>query len=67
MCGHKMKTAGLRIRIEPQLRNAFVRACRAKDQSAAQVIRAFIKDYLAEDENYLQKDLFETENNAEPS
>ncbi len=41
-----MKEAGLRIRIEPELREAFMTACRGQDLPAAQVIRTFIKDYV---------------------
>jgi Ribbon-helix-helix protein len=41
-----MKDAGMRIRIEPELRQAFMTACRGQDLPAAQVIRAFIKDYV---------------------
>lgn len=54
-----MKSAGLRIRIEPELRDAFVRACNEKDQSAAQVIRAFIRSYLDKDDQLRQTDLFD--------
>jgi hypothetical protein len=41
-----MKAAGLRIRIEPELRDAFMATCHRKDMAAAQVIRSFIKDYV---------------------
>jgi hypothetical protein len=41
-----MKAAGMRIRIEPELRDAFMAACRSHDMPAAQVIRSFIKDYV---------------------
>lgn len=41
-----MKDAGMRIRIEPELREAFMIACRSQDVPAAQVIRTFIKDYV---------------------
>ena len=41
-----MKEAGMRIRIEPELRQAFMTACRGQDLPAAQVIRTFIKDYV---------------------
>ena len=32
---------------EPELRKAFVDLCRADDLSASQVMRAFMRDYLA--------------------
>lgn len=40
------KDAGLRIRIERELREKFLEACRSDDVSAAQVLRAFIRDYV---------------------
>jgi len=54
-----MKTAGLRIRIEPELRDAFIAACQAKDLSAAQVLRTFIRDYLKGNPDQRQADLFD--------
>ena len=41
------KDVGVRIRVERTLRDAFVEACRADDQPAAQVIRKFMKRYVA--------------------
>lgn len=41
-----MKEAGMRIRIEPELREAFVTACRTQDLPAAQVLRSFMKEYV---------------------
>ena len=41
------KDVGVRIRVERTLRNAFIEACRAEDQPAAQVIRKFMKQYVA--------------------
>ncbi len=45
-----MKVAGMRIRIEPELREAFMTACRSHDMPAAQVIRSFIKDYVQQNQ-----------------
>ena len=45
-----MKEAGMRIRIEPELRQAFMTVCRGQDLPAAQVIRTFIKDYVRQSE-----------------
>jgi antitoxin component of RelBE/YafQ-DinJ toxin-antitoxin module len=42
------KDAGMRIRVERSLRDEFVEVCRARDLSAAQVIRAFMRDYISE-------------------
>jgi hypothetical protein len=41
-----MKEAGMRIRIEPVLRDQFMAVCRSQDLPAAQVIRSFIKGYV---------------------
>jgi hypothetical protein len=41
-----MKDAGMRIRVEPELREAFVSACREQDLPAAQVLRGFMKEYV---------------------
>ena len=41
-----MKDAGMRIRVEPELREAFVSACRGQDLPAAQVLRGFMKEYV---------------------
>jgi hypothetical protein len=41
-----MKDAGLRIRIEPELRDAFIRTCHESHTPAAQVLRAFMRDYV---------------------
>lgn len=53
-----MKSAGLRIRIEPQLRDAFVIACRSQDLTAAQVLRAFMRRYVDERSGEIQVDMF---------
>lgn len=53
-----MKTAGFRIRVEPELRQAFVNACQARDQSAAQVLRAFMRKYVEESVSARQRELF---------
>jgi hypothetical protein len=41
------KDSGLRIRVERPLREAFLEACRTEDKPAAQVIREFMRDYIA--------------------
>lgn len=43
----KTKDAGLRIRIDRELREAFVEACRSQDRPAAQVLREFMKEYVS--------------------
>lgn len=42
----KTKDAGLRIRIDRKLRDAFVAACREQDKPAAQVLREFMRVYI---------------------
>ena len=42
------KDSGLRIRVERPLREAFLEACRTEYRPAAQVIREFNCDYVAQ-------------------
>lgn len=56
-----MKDAGMRIRVEPDLRDRFVSACREKDVSAAQVLRAFMRNFVDQGaRGDLQSDFFAT-------
>ena len=48
-----MKDSGLRIRIERDLRERFLEICRQQDRPAAQVIREFMRSYIAENEQFL--------------
>ena len=41
------KDSGLRVRVEKALRNEFLEACHAQDRPAAQVIREFMREYVA--------------------
>jgi hypothetical protein len=41
-----MKDAGLRIRVQRDLREAFLEVCRAQDKPAAQVLREFMRVYV---------------------
>lgn len=43
-----MKDAGLRIRVQRELRDKFVEACRKQDIPAAQVLREFMRGFVAE-------------------
>ncbi|RWI18627.1 MAG: hypothetical protein EOQ92_22955 [Mesorhizobium sp.] len=43
----KTKDVGLRIRVERELRDGFVEACRAEDRPAAQVLREFMRSYVS--------------------
>lgn len=43
-----VKDVGVRIRVEKGLRDRFVEACRRQDTPAAQVLRHFMREYVAE-------------------
>ena len=43
-----MKDVGLRIRVQRELREEFLAVCQAQDKPAAQVIREFMRAYVAE-------------------
>ena len=42
------KDVGLRIRVERELRDQFLEVCRLQDRPAAQVIREFMRAYVAD-------------------
>ncbi len=42
-----MKDVGLRIRVQRELREQFLEACREQDKPAAQVLREFMREYVA--------------------
>ena len=44
------KDTGMRIRLERRLRDRFVEICRTQDRPAAQVLREFMREYVAEHE-----------------
>jgi len=48
---HRMiKDSGFRIRVQRDLREKFVEICRAQDRPAAQVLREYMRKYVAEHE-----------------
>lgn len=55
------KDSGMRIRVEKDLREAFVRACRAQNRPAADVLRDFMRAFT-EKQQYGQADLFPVTN-----
>lgn len=59
--GDHMSEAGFRIRIDTQLRQEFVRACREQDLTASQVLRAFIREYVDRHAATQQHELFKQE------
>ena len=48
-----MKDAGLRIRIEKELREMFLQTCRQQDRPAAQVLRKFMLEHIDDHDNVL--------------
>lgn len=52
-----MKDAGIRIRVEKELRAAFVEACQAENRQASDVLRDFMQTYVARHQGG-QGDLF---------
>lgn len=55
----KIKDAGLRLRVEKELRQEFVEACRASGKPAAQVLREFMRDFVTRERVMIQRPLFE--------
>jgi hypothetical protein len=43
-----VKDTGVRIRVEKKLRDEFLEICRRQDKPAAQVLREFMREYVAE-------------------
>lgn len=52
-----MKDAGIRIRVEKSLREAFVTVCQSEDRQASDVLREFMQTYV-ERHQAGQRDLF---------
>ena len=53
------KDYGMRIRVEMEVRDAFVEACHARNRPAAEVLRDFMRSFTEEQERG-QADLFPT-------
>jgi hypothetical protein len=41
------ESSGFRLRVDDQLRREFISACRSQDRAAAQVLREFMREYVA--------------------
>ena len=41
-----MKEVGMRIRVEPELREEFTEACKRKHVPAAQVLREYMREFV---------------------
>jgi hypothetical protein len=51
--------AGLRIRVDEQLRRDFLATCHTRDTTASQVLRAYMRSFVAEHgRDLMQQDLF---------
>jgi hypothetical protein len=57
--GILVKDVGLRLRVEKELRQEFVEACRASGKPAAQVLREFMRDFVTRERLMMQRPLFE--------
>lgn len=55
----KTKNAGLRLRVERDLRDEFVDVCRADGRAAAEVLRDFMRTYVAQNRAAAQEDMFD--------
>ena len=54
----KTKDAGLRLRVEREIRQEFVEMCRAEGKTAAQVLREYMRDYITRNRAAAQQELF---------
>lgn len=45
-----IKDSGMRIRVEKELREAFVQACRAQDRAASDVLRDFMRAFTEKEQ-----------------
>jgi len=52
------KDAGLRIRVEKELREAFQGACMAENRKASEVLREFMQAFANRRQGGLQPDMF---------
>ena len=59
-----MKDAGLRIRLDSELREKFVRTCQAHDLTAAQVLRDFMRHFVEKYDGTLQLQLLAPESDS---
>ena len=50
-----MKDAGLRIRVQRDLRDQIIEVCRAQDKPAAQVIRDYMRRYINQNRDASRK------------
>ena len=58
-----IKSAALRIRIDPDLHQRFLAICKENDVPAAQVLRQYMRDYVRMNSPTMQGDLFRSDVN----
>jgi len=56
---YRIKDSGLRLRVERDLRQEFIETCRAEGKVAAQVLREYMRDYVARNKAAAQRELFD--------
>lgn len=54
----------MRVRVDAELRDNFVRVCKLRDRTAAQEIRQFMREYVNKHLGESQPELFSEENVA---
>ncbi|MDH5324731.1 MAG: hypothetical protein OEZ68_21720 [Gammaproteobacteria bacterium] len=60
-----IKSSSIRIRIDPDLHSEFLTTCRNQDKPAAQVLREFMREYVAKYPPVEQRELFVAEEEIE--
>jgi predicted transcriptional regulator len=48
------KEAVFTMKLEPELRDAFMTAAAAADRPASQIVREFMRDYVQQDKDYVE-------------
>lgn len=48
------KEAVFTLKLEPELRDAFMAAAQAADRPASQIVREFMRDYVRQDREYIE-------------
>ena len=61
-----MKDSGFRIRVQRELHQSFLEACKAEDKPAAQVIREFMRAYVRKHQEPTEDDADRPNNSGEP-
>ena len=59
-CGMNKKNVALKIRVEEELRRDFIEVCRSEDMTAAQVVRKFMRGYIAQNRGAVKGNLNKT-------